>query len=213
MEKGKKYFLLLSGTLVAAFFGALFAGCAPTPERPPAPTVRVPLPPLGGGEIRGGVFVSGNKVLKERVTVSGAGVSAESSPEGIYRLKGVPAGKAYLVAESKIGGKRHLAVDIVTLREDEGRSVDLHLRDASNVDTFCADCHPYRDKVSRKDQIVRDLHYSDIKPRKNISDPAMLDGRGHVTCESCHTIHGETGVDHFVRYPYKTGELCIRCHE
>lgn len=140
-------------------------------------------------------------------------MSAESGPEGIYQLKGLPAGKAYLVAESSIAGKRHLAVDIVTLTEGEGQSVDLHLRDASNVDTFCAECHPYRDKVTRRDQIVRDLHYSDIKPRKKVNDPAMLDERGHVTCESCHTIHGETGVDHFVLYPYKSGELCIRCHK
>jgi hypothetical protein len=216
MGKGKNASFLLGGAILIA----LLAGCAPTPERPPEkvperPPAPVVLPPLGAGEIRGGVFVSGNKVLRETVRVreSKAGVSSESGPGGVYRLMGLPAGKAYLVAEGNIGGKRHLAVDVVILREGEGQSVDLHLRDASNVDTFCSDCHPYRDKVTRRDQIVRDLHYSDVKPRKNVGEPDMFDERGFVTCESCHTVHEETGVKHFVRYPYRSGELCVRCHK
>ena len=202
--------------LAGALFLALLAGCAPTPERAPErPSVPTVLPPLGKGEIRGSIFVSGNKVLNERVRVreSGTGVSDESGLDGAYRLMGLSAGKAYLVAEGNIGGKRHLAVDVAILGETEGGTVDLHLRDASNVDTFCSDCHPYRGEATRRDQIVRDLHKSDIKPAKATGGPEMLDERGHVTCESCHTIHEKTGVEYFVRQPFRTGVLCIRCHK
>jgi predicted CXXCH cytochrome family protein len=178
------------------------------------PSVPTVLPPLGRGEIRGRVFLSGNKVLRERVRVreSGAGVSAESGPDGVYRLMGLSAGKAYLVAEGNIGGRRHLAVDVAILGETEGGTVDLQLRDASNVDTFCSDCHPYRGEATRRDQIIRDLHKSDIKPVRATEGPEMLDERGHVTCESCHTVHEKTEVEFFLRQTFRNGALCIRCH-
>jgi hypothetical protein len=195
--------------LPAILLAAIFWGCAPAPVRRP---VAVTVPPPGKGEINGKVFLNSNKVFKEQVSISAGGLSAVSGSGGGYALKGLPAGKTHLVAEARIGGRRHLAVAVVKLDEGEGRTMDLELRDASNVDTFCSDCHPYRNERTRRDQVTRDLHKSDIKPRTATKGPDMLDARGHVTCESCHTVHAETGIDHFMRYPYLKGELCIRCH-
>lgn len=193
---------------------AFFPGCAPAPPRPPAPEA-VPLPPPAGtAAVEGRIFLSGNIGLTGPVSIRAAGVSGESSPTGKYALAGLPEGKAHLTAETRVNGTRYLGVAVLILEKGRTLSRDLELGDASNVDAYCLDCHPFKGEQTRRDQIVRDLHASGIRPKKAVAnrDGTMLDERGYVTCESCHTVHEETGVGQFVRYPFRNGELCIRCH-
>jgi len=184
-------------------------GCAPTPEIPPPPA---PVVPRGDGVIEGRIYLPGNKTVSGPVVIKANGIAAESGPSGEYLLDGLPGGKIYLVAELRNSGERYLAVETIRLREGERTSVDMQLGDAANVDAFCSDCHPFRGEKTRRDQIIRDLHMSDIKPVQATKNLGTLDERGFVTCESCHTIHEETGVRHFVRWTYEDGKLCLRCH-
>jgi predicted CXXCH cytochrome family protein len=59
---------------------------------------------------------------------------------------------------------------------------------------------------------VRDVHPSGVKPFKANRTPQLLNAQGLVTCESCHSLHQGTGVERFVLYPFKNGDLCNRCH-
>jgi len=161
--------------------------------------------------IRGSLYLVGNKSISAPVEVRGGGRSTAGSPDGTYVLDGLPSGRVFLTAEAREGKNRYLAVSMERLGEGEQLVRDLGLRDATNVDTFCLDCHPMRQ--TRPDQVIRDLHPSDVKPvraSKNVG--GILDERGHVTCESCHTIHEDTGVAHFSRYSYENGTLCLKCH-
>jgi len=214
MRRGIRYACpRASAATLAVFFAAvLVGGCAPTVTTvPPAPpSERVLRPRI----IRGRVSLPGNNVPAKAVEVRGGGQVILSDGEGNYALDALPAGKVLIVAEARVQETRYLAVDRVILGEELGETtLDLALADASNVDSYCSTCHPYL-KAERKDQIVRDIHTSDIRPEqatKNL-DGTMLDERGFVTCESCHTIHQETGIKSFLRYPGRRGVLCLRCH-
>ena len=187
----------------------LAAGCAA--PRPPTVIPARPLAPAGTGVIEGRIFHSGNNSLAAPVEVRGAGRATTGGPDGAYILDGLPSGRIFMTAEARDGGKRYLAVAIERLGEGERLARDLDLKDATNVDAFCSECHPERQ--TRSDQVVRDIHPSDIKPtRANKNVGGVLDARGYVTCESCHTIHEDTGVAHFSRDLYETGELCLKCH-
>jgi hypothetical protein len=90
--------------------------------------------------------------------------------------------------------------------------VRVRLRDATDVDRFCLDCHPPKDKVTRGDQIYRDLHPSGIVPRAAKKRTGKFDESGRVTCESCHSFHRPTGFPHFVLVSYRDAKLCEQCH-
>lgn len=166
-------------------------------------------PPAGGIKVH--IVLPDNKIAAGRVVVKGNGKIARRDVSGNHVILGVGGGKVHVIAEAKERGRRYLAVRTVFVDESAGLSLQLQLKDATVVDVFCAECHPFREK-QRNDQIIRDVHPSEVKPVRATKTKELLDARGFVTCESCHLIHEETGVPHFVRYPYEKGKLCIRCH-
>ena len=190
----------------AALLVALLASCAP---KPLPPTI---VPPRGAGQLSGKVFLEGNRPLPAPVTVSVGGVTTKSDASGAYAVKGLPAGKMAVVAELKVKETRYLALPFVFVDERQGVQLDLELKDAGDVDRFCMECHPDLGKQTNSRQIVRDAHPSGVRPKKAARTGELLDARGMVTCESCHSLHQATGVERFVRYPFMTGDLCNRCH-
>jgi predicted CXXCH cytochrome family protein len=86
------------------------------------------------------------------------------------------------------------------------------MRDATDIDAFCSDCHPMLKNVTRKDQIYRDVHPSGIVPAKAAKPSGKFDDAGKVTCESCHAVHRPTGTPHFTLASYQDGKLCVQCH-
>ena len=145
------------------------------------------------------------------VTVSGRQVQEPTRRE-TTRSSGLPGGKHAIVAELKTAEIRYLALPFAFVDEQQALQLDIVLTDAGDVDRFCSECHPFSGKQTRSGQIVRDMHPSGIKPRKAIRTTQLLDAQGLVTCESCHSLHQETGVERFVLYPFKNGDLCNRCH-
>lgn len=189
--------LLVAGALA-------LCSCAPKavilPEAPP---------PAGGIKVR--VVLPNNKIPGEGVVVKGNGKVGRRDVSGNHILSGLGGGKVNVVAEVKDEGRRYLAVRTVYVDESAGMNLELRAKDATVVDEFCVDCHPFREK-SRNDQIIRDAHPSGVKPVKAVKTRELVDAQGFVTCESCHLIHEETGVPHFVRLTYENGKLCLKCH-
>jgi hypothetical protein len=190
---------------VALLAGVLaFCACAPKavilPEAPPPP---------GGIKVR--IVLPDNKIPGEGVVVRGNGKVGRRDVSGNHIISGVGGGKVHVVAELKNAGRRYLAVRTVYVDESAGMNLELRMRDATVVDEFCVDCHPFREKT-RNDQIVRDAHPSGVTPVRAVKTKELLDAQGGVTCESCHRIHEETGVPHFVRFTYENGKLCLKCH-
>jgi len=124
----------------------------------------------------------------------------------------LPEGKLNVIAEVKSKKIRYLALPSVNLSQGQELEFNPVLKDAGDIDRFCAECHPYKGDPVRSGQIVRDLHPSGMKPKKKMRTTELLDERGWVTCESCHTLHQETGVGRFVHYKFRNGNLCNRCH-
>ncbi len=146
------------------------------------------------------------------ISVDNYKVTTDSN--GMFVFPDMPPGKKYLVAEKRFGKgavRRILGVSIVYL-SDSPIKARIRMRDATEVDWFCLDCHPAAKDVTRRDQIIRDIHPSGIVPVKARKPTGKLDSRGRVTCESCHSIHRDTGVPHFSLAEYKNGVLCLQCH-
>jgi hypothetical protein len=199
--------------MIAVLLAGLWA-CAPAVKPPPPVTPPPPVapPPLGGGNLFGTVIFEGNQAPPSPVVISAKGRTVKSKSDGTYVLTGLPAGELNIIAEAKSKDFRYLALPKVRLREDEKRELNIHLRDAGDIDRFCAECHPFRGEPIRPDQVMRDAHPSGIKARRATRTTELLDERGFVTCESCHTLHQATDVGYNVIYPYKNGNLCNRCH-
>lgn len=199
---------LPSSFAAAVLLLAGLAACGPKPLPPVAPPPR----PAGTGQLSGKVSLEGNLSLPAPVSISVGGVSTTSDAGGGYVLKGLPAGKFAVVAELKDKENRYLALPFVFVDEQQGVQLDLLLKNARDVDVFCSECHPKPGKQTNARQIVRDAHPSGVRPKKATRTAQLLDARGMVTCESCHTLHQQTGVERYVRYPFTTGDLCNRCH-
>jgi len=196
----------VSRVAAAVLLVALLASCAP---KPLPPTI---VPPKGTGQLFGQVFIQGNLSLPGPVSINVGGVTVVTDASGGYTVKGLPAGKMAVVAELKVKETRYLALPFVFVDERQGVQLDLELKDAGDVDRFCKECHPDLGKQTNSRQIVRDAHPSGVRPKKAARTGELLDARGMVTCESCHSLHQATGVERFVRYPFMTGDLCNRCH-
>ena len=191
-------FLLLPG---------LFA-CARVETKPPAVS-----PPAG--------FFRGTLILDNTMSVSLAGaqirvedLAVTVGEDGRFSLPGISPGKQFLVAEKRFSSgavRRLLGVSTVYVSENP-IEVKIRMRDATDLDAFCSDCHPMRNNVVRKDQIVRDVHPSGIVPKKATKHSGKFDDKGRVTCESCHSVHRATGTPHFTLASYQDGKLCIQCH-
>ena len=91
-----------------------------------------------------------------------------------------------LVAEKRFPSgtvRRILGVSTVYV-SDSPIEVRIRMRDATEVDRFCSDCHPMLREVTRRDQIARDVHPSGIVPKKANKSSGILDNKGRVTCET-----------------------------
>ena len=94
-----------------------------------------------------------------------AGVADE---RGAFSLPPLSPGKQFLVAEKRFpsGSVRRL-MGVATIYVSETPiEVRIRMRDATDIDSFCSDCHPQMKNVTRKDQIYRDVHPSGMKPVK-----------------------------------------------
>lgn len=152
--------------------------------------------PLGGVEIR----------VEDQVAVAGEG--------GAFSLPRLSPGKQFLVAEKRFPSgpvRRVMGVSTIYVA-DNPIDIRIRVRDATDIDAFCSDCHPMLKNVTRKDQIFRDVHPSGVTPVKANKPSGKFDEAGKVTCESCHTVHRATGFPHFTLASFKDGKLCVECH-
>jgi len=192
---------------VAVLLAVGLSRCAaPQPAVPPSTLLR------GSGQMFGKVTLEGDRPLPGPALVTVNGQRVKTDAAGNYTVSGLPGGKLGVVAELKTKEMRYLALPFAFVDQKQGLRLDIRLKDAADVDLFCSGCHPFTGKQTRSDQIVRDVHPSGIKPRKALRTNQLYDAQGLMTCESCHSLHQVTGVEKFVIYPFKNGDLCNRCH-
>ncbi|GAB4370056.1 MAG: hypothetical protein Kow00128_16800 [Deltaproteobacteria bacterium] len=199
---------ILSSALLLAAAGWIVS-CARAPVKP-GPVASIPPGRLGGAlfsEQALGVSLEGAEVrVGDQAVKAGA--------DGTFSFPGVPTGKQFLVAEKRFPSgavRRVLGVSTVYV-SDSPVQIRVRMRDATDVDAFCLDCHPMKKDVTRRDQIMRDVHPSGIVPKKANKPTGKYDEKGRVTCESCHTVHRDTGSPHFTLASFKDGRLCLQCH-
>lgn len=192
------------------FFAAVIGGCARVEVKPP-PT------PVAAPEGR----YTGSLLLDNAVSLSpsGAVVSTETEravadEKGRFAFEKMAPGKHLVVAEKRSGtGPVKRLLGVTTVFVEEGPvEMRIRMRDATEVDAFCLECHPPLKQVTRRDQIARDIHPSGIVPRKAKKPTGRFDEKGRVTCESCHSIHRDTGHPHFALTSYTDGKMCQECH-
>lgn len=193
--------------LLLAFAAAVFS-CARVlpPKAPPAPE--------GPARIQGALEAAGIDVPLDGAEVRAGGLKAVAGAGGAFRFQDLPPGKNYVVAEKRFASgpvRRTMGMAVIFVA-DNPISIRVKVRDATDIDAFCEDCHPYRDKKSRRDQILRCVHVSRTVPVKARGWMEGTDAAGRVTCESCHTLHEPAPSPHFLLAPTEKGELCRRCH-
>ena len=193
--------------ILAALLAAGLSHCATPPAGVP-PASRTG----GSGKIFGKVSLGDNEPLPGIVMIAVSGQRVQSDSAGNYKVSGLPGGKHAVVAELKVKDKRYLALPFAYVDERQDLQLDIRLADARDVDSFCSECHPFPGNKTRASQIVRDVHPSGVKPRKAVRTNQLFNAQGLVTCESCHSLHQETGVERYVLYSFKNGDLCNRCH-
>lgn len=188
--------------------GAFFISCAKVlpPTAPPVPE--------GPAKIQGALEPAGIDVSLEGAEIRAGGVKAVAGAGGVFRIHDLPPGKNFVVAEKRLpsGPVRRAMGMAVIFVGDNPISIKVKMRDATDIDAFCEDCHPYRGKKSRKDQILRCVHISRTVPKKATGWKEGTDASGRVTCESCHTLHEPAPSPHFLVATTDKGELCRRCH-
>lgn len=185
------------------------AGCARMETRPAAEAP----PPAGFAR---GIVYADNTLT---VSLEGAQVRVEDQiavvgKGGVFSLPRVSPGKRHFVAEKRFpSGPVRRVLGVATIYVSENPiELKIRMRDATDVDAFCSDCHPMKWNVTRKDQIFRDVHPSGIVPKKAKRPGARLDAAGRVTCESCHTVHLTTASGRFTLDTFRDGKLCAQCH-
>ncbi len=188
--------------------GAAVFSCAKVlpPPVPPAPE--------GPAKIQGALEPAGIDVPLEGAEIRAGGAKAVAGAGGLFRFPDLPPGKNFLVAEKRLpsGTVRRAMGMAVIFVGDNPISLKVKMRDATDIDPFCEDCHPYRGNKSRRDQILRCVHISKVVPKKATGWKESIDAQGRVTCESCHTLHEPAPSPHFLVASTDKGELCRRCH-
>lgn len=187
----------------------LLSACAPVEVRPPSEGKAAP------GFVKG-TFFPDNTLA---VSLEGAEIRlgefvARATSGGVFSFPQPPPGKYYLVAEKRFTrGSVRRVLGVSTLYVSESPiELRVRMRDATDVDAFCSDCHPTKKNATRRDQVIRDIHPSGIVPVKAGKPTGKYDEKGRVTCESCHTVHQATGFPHFTLAGFKDGKLCLQCH-
>lgn len=199
------------GIGLLAIFAAGIAACARVEVKPPTPPpVVVPETPYMGS------LLLDNTVS---VSLSGAVITTETErtvadEKGRFAFEKMAPGKHLVVAEKRTaaGPVRRLLGVATVFVEESPVQMRIRMRDATDVDVFCLDCHPPYKEVKRRDQIARDIHPSGIVPKKAKKRTGKFDEGGRVTCESCHSVHRATGFPHFALVSYADGTMCVQCH-
>ena len=190
-----------------------FFSCAKIETKPPAMfPEEVPVE----GKYKGTLIPDNTlRVPLEGVVVTAGTLRLSSNARGEFTLPDLPKGKHLLLAEKRFPAgpvRRVLGVEKIFVTDRGPDPVRIRLRDATDVDAFCLDCHPPKSRVERADQIYRDIHPSGIFPKVAKKNTGKFDESGRVTCESCHSIHRPTGFPHFVLVSYQDAKLCEQCH-
>ena len=186
------------------------SACAPRVAAPPA----APVPPPAAGKVRGVAVPTGVAVPLEGATVTVGNRKAAVSADNSFSLGEVEAGKQHVVVEKSFPSgavRRVLGVSTIFVA-DNPVEIRVPVRDATDLDAFCLECHPRLGKATRRDQKVRDAHPSGVVARNAVGDRALLDAKGRVTCESCHTVHAPGDFPLFGRGDIRKGPYCNRCH-
>lgn len=207
-KDGSGFFRFILWTVLSAA-GGWIVSCARVPVQP-GPVVSIPPGRLGGALFSEDSL--GVSLEETQVRVGEAAVKAGAG--GTFSFPGVPMGKQFLVAEKRFPSgpvRRILGVAAIYV-SDSPVQVKVRMRDATDVDGFCLECHPMKKYVTRRDQIMRDVHPSGIVPKKANKPTGKYDETGRVTCESCHTVHRDAGYPHFTLASFKDGQLCLQCH-
>lgn len=201
-----------AGGIIAILAAGLFACAGVEKKQPAMPIEEVPVE----GKHKGALIPDNTlRVPLEGVVVTTGAFRLVSNAKGEFALPDLPKGKHLLVAEKRLSGgpvRRVLGVEKIFVTERGPDPVRIRLRDATDVDAFCLECHPPKDRVTRADQIYRDLHPSGIFPKVANKTTGKFDESGRVTCESCHSLHRSTGFPHFVLVSYQDAKLCEQCH-
>ncbi len=186
--------------------GAL-PSCGPVAVRP------VPGPPPEG-KIRGRLVPQGLAVPLDGAVVEAAGERAAVTGEGWFAFRELPPGKQHVVVEKTFpsGTVRRILGVATIFVADNPIEIRIPVRDATDVDAFCLECHPPYAKVTRRDQKYRDAHPSGVVATKALGDRSLLDSRGRITCESCHTAHRPGPFPLFGVGDIGKGSYCNRCH-
>jgi len=179
-----------------------------------APVVAPPAPPPEA-RVRGTVVLDNGLVVPLEGALVHAGEEAAAvTAAGTFSLGRLVPGKHSVVVEKRFPAgpvRRVMGVALIYVA-DAPVEVRVRVRDATDVDAFCSDCHPVKGKATRRDQVIRDVHPSGVVPRKARKPGGAYDEKGRVTCESCHTAHRPTEFPHFTLASYRDGRLCLRCH-
>jgi len=188
---------------------SLLASCAPREV-----LVTPPAPPPSRAEVRGVAVLTGIDVPLEGATVTVGGRTATVTAGGAFSLSGVEAGKQHLVVEKTFpSGKIRRVLGVSTVYVSEAPlAVNVPVRDATDVDAFCLECHPPLGKARSREQKIRDAHPSGVAAKTAVGDRSLLDGQGRVTCESCHTAHRGGQYPLFGVGEIRKGSFCNRCH-
>jgi hypothetical protein len=193
--------------MVAAVAGLVSCAQVPVKEQAGVPGQ------LPAGKIRGKVTLTGLSVPIDGADVRVGNVKGKVGQGGVFSLPEAPSGKQTLVIEKKFqsGQVRRILGMSTLFVGDAPIDLNVSVRDATDIDAYCLDCHPPLKMVTRKDQKYRDIHISGVVAKRALADKTLLDAEGKITCESCHTIHvpGKPvyGVDDI-----KSGVFCNRCH-
>lgn len=205
-----RFLILRSVIVVLGLFLWTLAGCAPRVVAPPG----APAPPAAEGKVRGTVVTSGVEVSLDGATVSVGDRRATVSADNSFSIGEVDPGKQHVVVEKAFpSGKVRRVLGVSTIFvADNPVEIRVAVRDATDVDLFCLECHPPLGKATRRDQKIRDAHPSGVVAKNAFGDRALLDEKGRVTCESCHTPHRSGEFPLFGRGEIRKGPYCNRCH-
>ena len=200
-----------AAVLLAVLAAAMTAGCGRVETRKEVPTA--PTAPDLSGRFPGTLVAEGVSVPLEGTLVRSGDALAAAAADGRFSFRDLPRGKNWIVAEKRFESgpvRRVLGVTIVYVL-DNPFPVSLKVRDATDVDRFCEDCHP-RGKATRSDQVVRCLHISRVAPKQAVGWRESLGEEGRGTCESCHTLHQPGKWPRFLKETLDQSLLCRRCH-
>jgi hypothetical protein len=142
--------------------------------------------------------------------------NAVAGASGAFHFPGLLPGKWLIVAEKRFPAGPVRRILGVSFTNALGTPLLHHISmmDVTpdpaivRLDAFCLDCHPSIGNVTRPGQIYRDVHVSGVIPKTAF--PWGCDEYGWVTCNSCHTVHYPTGIEHFQLG--SGGSFCNQCH-